>query len=448
VERAHAQETALTARVLQRVKGGLMVHVGVPAFLPGSQVDIRPVADLDSFLGQQFPVLVLKLAKARGNVVVSRRKLLEEEIAHLKSQTLSQLAEGAIVKGRVKNVTEYGAFVDLGGIDGLIHVTDVSWSRIKSPTDILTPGEEISAKVLKFDAEKERVSLSLKHLHPDPWENIAQRYHEGDRVRGRVVSITDYGAFAEIEPGVEGLVHVSAMTWSKRLKHPSKYVAAGQEIEAAVLNIRLEERRISLSLKHLAPDPWTTVIERYKLGSVVEGRVRNLTSYGAFIELEEGVDGLVHVSDLSWSSRVKHPQDVLKKGQQTRAAVLHVDIENRRLSLGLKQLQPDVWETFLSMHRVGDVLDGYVTRQAKFGVFVELAAGVEGLCHNSEMATNSHGGRKNPLQVGEKYGFRIIRLDEYDRRIGLSRRALEKDGDANYQQQQPTVTVPSGGPAE
>ncbi len=425
VETAYREKEELLARVTERVKGGLTVDIGIPAFLPGSQADVRPVPDLDSLVGQEIPVRIVKLSRSRGNVVVSRRALLEEELQQRREQTLAGLSEGAIVTGTVKSVTNYGGFIDLGGIDGLLHVTDISWGRVRNPAEVLHVGEEISLKVLKFDSSKERVSLSLKHLQPDPWENIEQRFQEGQRATGRVVSITDYGAFVELDPGLEGLIHVSELSWSKRLKHPSKVLKLEQQVEAVITQMNSAERRISLSLKRLQPDPWVQLSERYPLGLIVEGRVRNLTSYGAFVEVEEGVDGLIHVSDLSWSSKVKHPKDELKKGQLVRAVVLHVDEENRRVSLGVKQLEPDVWEKFFSLHLVGDDVSGHITRFAKFGAFVELAPGVEGLCHNSEMSASLSKQRKPPLRAGQEYEFRIIKLDEFDRKISLSRRAYE-----------------------
>lgn len=424
VEEAFRQKEVLTAKVIERVKGGLNTDIGVQAFLPGSQADVRPVPDLDGLVGQEIPVRIVKLSRSRGNVVVSRRALLEEELQERRRQTLAELSEGAIVTGTVKNVTNYGAFIDLGGIDGLLHVTDISWGRVRNPAEVLQVGQEITLKVLKFDAEKERVSLSIKHMQPDPWENIEQRFREGERATGRVVSVTDYGAFVELEPGLEGLIHVSELSWSKRLKHPSKVLKLDQEVEGVVTQISPSERRISLSLKRLQPDPWANLSERYPLGQIVEGRVRNLTSYGAFVEVEEGVDGLVHVSDLSWSNKVKHPKDELKKGQVIKAVVLHVDEENRRVSLGIKQLEPDVWEKFFSQHLVGDDVKGQITRFAKFGAFVELAPGVEGLCHNSEMSADARQ-RKPALRAGQDYEFRIIKLDEFDKKISLSRRAYE-----------------------
>ena len=418
LEAAYRDKQTVTGKVIERVKGGLTIDVGLPAFLPGSQADLRAPHDLDAWIGQEIEVRIVKLSRRRGNVVVSRRELLEEELNAVKRETLSKIAVGEIVTGAVKNVTSYGAFIDLGGIDGLIHVTDISYGRIKDPAEALTPGQEVTAKVIRFDPEKERVSLSLKDMQPDPWQRVVERYRQGERVTGKVASVTDYGAFIELEEGVEGLIHISEMTWSKRLKHPSKVLAEGQEVESTILKVQPEQRRISLSLKQLEADPWERVNQSYALGSIVEGRVRNVTSYGVFLELQEGVDGLVHVSDLSWDSRVRNPRDVVKKGQNLRAVVLNVDHENRRMSLGVKQLEPDVWETFFSTHAVGDRVIGRVTRQVKFGAFVELAPGVEGLCHSSEMPARGRG-RRGGLQPGRSYEFEIVRMDELDRRIGL-----------------------------
>ena len=419
LEKAHQEKQPVTAKVLERVKGGLTVDVGVPAFLPGSQLALRGGQNLDSFLGQEFPVQIVKMSRRRGNVVVSRRAVLEEEAGKLKQETLSKRTLGGEATGVVKNVTSYGAFVDLGGVDGLIHVTDISHGRLKDPSEALKPGEEITAKVIKLDPEKERVSLSLKEMEPDPWAGVDESFNTGDKVAGTVASITDYGAFVELQSGVEGLVHISELTWSKRLQHPSKVLKAGQEVEAVVLKVQPSARRISLSLKNLHPDPWESLGTEFEVGAIVEGRVRNVTTYGAFVEIREGIDGLVHVSDLSWDSSVRNPKDVLKKGETIKAVVLGVDRENRRMSFGVKQLQPDVWETFFSQYVVGDVLPGLMTRQAKFGVFAQLSEGVEGLCHNSEMPPRSQRKGKQRLERGKRYEFEIIRLDEFDRRVGL-----------------------------
>jgi small subunit ribosomal protein S1 len=451
LERAVREQLLVSGRVLERTKGGLMVDVGVPAFMPGSQVDIRPIHDLSQFLGQDIPVKVLKINRRRGNVVVSRKLAIEEELLARKQTALEHLFEGAVVPGTVKNLTEYGAFVDLGGIDGLLHVSDMSHGRVTHPSEVVHVGDEITVRVLKFDREKERISLGLRQLTPDPWATLPQRCPPGSRVIGRVMSITDYGAFVEIEPGVEGLIHISEMTWSRRMKHPSKVVKTGDQVEAVVLEVKSRDRRVSLGIKQLEPDPWTTVAERYSIGSVVEGRVRKLTEFGAFLEIEEGVDGLVHVSDLSWTKRVKHPSEALKKGQMMQAVILNIDAPNRRLSLGVKQLQPDAWESFFRSHEVGDLVRGRVCRAAAFGVFVELAAGVEALCHKSEVPpmperlSQEKGAGDSPLPIGDEYDFKIIKMSEADKKIGLSLRAVAEDEERtrleDYQRQAAAATM-------
>jgi small subunit ribosomal protein S1 len=428
LEKAYQEQLVISGRVLGRVKGGLAVDVGVKAFMPGSQADPRPVRNLDALAGQDVPVKIVKLNRRRGNVVVSRKLAVEEEIHERKSATLDHIQEGSVVTGVVKNLAEYGAFIDLGGIDGLLHVTDISWGRIAHPSEVLHVGDEIAAKVLKFDRAKERVSLGMKQLEPDPWESVAERYPVNARVLGRVVNVTDYGAFVELEPGIEGLIHISEMTWSRRMKHPSKVVKPNDQVEAVVLEVHPKERRISLGLKQLEPNPWTTIDTRYSVGSVVEGRVRNMTDFGAFIEIEEGIDGLVHVSDLSWTKRIKHPSEVLKKGQTVQAVILAIDSGAHRLSLGVKQLQPDAWESFFQTHQVGDTLHGKVCRLASFGAFVELAEGVEGLCHFSEVP--GYAGKRaaeSPLAVGQEYDFKIVKMSEAEKKIGLSLRAAAVD---------------------
>jgi small subunit ribosomal protein S1 len=428
LEKASQEQLIISGRVLGRVKGGLSVDVGITGFMPGSQVDPRPVRNLDAFIGQDIPVKIIKLNRRRGNVVVSRKLAVEQESAVRKTTTLEHLQEGAVVTGVVKNLTDYGAFIDLGGIDGLLHVTDMSYGRVAHPSEVVHPGDEVSVKVLKFDRTRERVSLGMKQLAPDPWEGVAQRYPVGNRVVGRVVNVTDYGAFVELEPGVEGLIHVTEMTWSRRMKHPAKVVSPGDQVEAVVLDVHAKDRRISLGLKQLEPNPWTTIEDRYSVGSVVEGRVRNMTDFGAFVEIEEGIDGLVHVSDLSWTKRVKHPSEVLKKGQVVQAVILAIDAKSHRLSLGLKQLQPDAWERYFQTHHVGDMVHGRVCRFAGFGAFIELAEGVEGLCHYSEVP--GYSGRKSeepPISVGQENDFKIIKMNESEKKIGLSLKAVTED---------------------
>jgi small subunit ribosomal protein S1 len=424
IEKAAADKTPVIGTVVSRVKGGLTVDIGLKAFLPGSQLEIRPVRNLDGYLGQQIEVRVIKLNKKRGNVVVSRKEILEEEQNAKRSTTLEQLGEGAVLTGTVKNLTDYGAFVDLGGIDGLLHITDMSWGRLTHPRDLVNVGDEIQVKVLKFDKDKQRVSLGFKQLTPDPWLDATERYPVGAHVHGRVLSVTDYGAFVELEQGIEGLVHLSEMTWSKRLKHPSKLVKPGDEVETVVLSVNPSDRRISLGMKQLMDNPWENLTDRYPAGTVVEGRVRNLTDFGAFIEIEDGIDGLVHVSNLSWTKRVKHPSEIVKKGEKVKAVVLGVEPQNRRLSLGIKQLQPDVWESFFAAHRVGDVVHGKVLRTAQFGAFVEIAEGVEGLCHISE-AGDEGGGSK--LETGLEHDFKIIKINVEEKKVGLSLRAIGQE---------------------
>ena len=428
LEKAATEQLVVAGRVLGRVKGGLSVDVGIQAFMPGSQADPRPVHHLDSFIGQDVPVRIIKVNRRRGNVVVSRKLAVEQEVNQRKAATLDQLHEGAVVTGVVKNLTDYGAFVDLGGLDGLLHVTDMSYGRVGHPSEIVHVGDTITAKVLKFDRAKERVSLGLRQMAPDPWETVAERYPVHSRVMGTVVNVTDYGAFVELEPGVEGLIHITEMTWSRRMKHPSKVVHVGDQVEAVVLEVHPRERRISLGLKQLEANPWTTIDSRYSIGSVVEGRVRNMTDFGAFIEIEEGIDGLVHVSDLSWTKRVKHPSEVLKKGQLVQAVILNIDAKGHRLSLGIKQLQPDAWETYFQNHQPGDIVHGRISRLAGFGAFVELAEGVEGLCHFSEVP--GYTGRRSaepPVAAGQEYDFKIIKMSEAEKKIGLSLKAVSHD---------------------
>jgi small subunit ribosomal protein S1 len=426
IEKAYNEKTPIKAVVLDRIKGGLTVDIlGAQAFLPGSQTDLRPIRNLDALKGQTLEVAVIKLNKKRGNIVVSRKQILEEQQNEKKSKTLEHLEEGSVLTGVVKNLTEYGAFVDLGGIDGLLHITDMSWGRLTHPKDLVNVGDQIQVKVLKFDKEKQRVSLGFKQLTPDPWLDAAQRYPVGAHVSGRVISVTDYGAFVELEQGIEGLVHVSEMTWSKRMKHPSKLVNVGDQVECVVLNVNPNERRISLGMRQLATNPWDSLHDKYPVGANVEGRVRNLTDFGAFIEIEDGIDGLVHVSNLSWTKRVKHPSEVLKKGDRVKAVVLAIEPDKRRLSLGVKQLQPDVWETFFQQHHIGDVLHGKVLRVAGFGAFVEIAEGIEGLCHNSEAVDGN--GQPIHLEPGQEHDFKIIKMNPEEKKVGLSIRAVGEE---------------------
>ena len=426
IEKASDQNLPIKATVIERTKGGVTVDIlGARAFMPGSQIELHPVRNLDALKGQTFDVAIVKLNKKRGNIVVSRKQLLEQEQKEKREKTLETLKEGSVLTGVVKNLTDYGAFVDLGGIDGLLHITDMSWGRLTHPRDLVNVGDQIQVKVLKFDLEKQRVSLGFKQLTPDPWLDAEHRYPVGAHVHGRVISVTDYGAFVELEQGIEGLVHVSEMTWSKRTKHPSKLVGVGDQVECVVLNVGPTDRRISLGMRQLAVNPWDTLQEKYPVGANVEGRVRNLTDFGAFIEIEEGIDGLVHVSNLSWTRRVKHPSEVLKKGDRVKAVVLAIDSDKRRLSLGVKQLQPDVWESFFENHHIGDILRGKVLRVATFGAFVEIAEGVEGLCHNSEAVDAN--GQPAHLEPGQEHDFKIIKMSPEDKKVGLSIRAVGEE---------------------
>ena len=429
VEKAYAEKKVVIGRVIERIKGGLAVDIGVRAFLPGSQIDVRPVRNLDALRGQELRMRVIKVNKKRGNIVLSRKVLLEEENAEKKKHTLDTLAEGKVLRGVVKNITDYGAFIDLGGIDGLLHITDMSWGRVSHPSELFKVNDEIDVIVLKYDPATERVSLGHKQLMNDPWSNVIERYPVGARMSGKVVSLTDYGAFVELEPGVEGLIHVSEMSWSKRVKHPSKILNVGDTVEAMVLGVDPGARRISLGLKQVESNPWHELSEKYPIGTTITGKVRNLTEFGAFVEVEEGIDGLIHISDMSWSKRLKHPSEVLKKGDTVEAMVLNIDAENQRLSLGLKQLQTDVWDEFFQQHHVGDVVEGKVVRLTNFGAFVELAEGIEGLIHVSEFDESQHAGKdeKLDLKVGDSYQMKIIKLIPAERKVGLSIRALKND---------------------
>ncbi len=429
IERAYQDQSVITGRVIERIKGGLAVDIGVRAFLPGSQVDLHPIRNLDSLRGQELRMRVIKVNKRRGNIVLSRKAVLEEEYYKLKEETLKSLEEGKIVSGVVKNITDYGAFVDLGGIDGLLHITDMSWGRVNHPSDLFNIGDKIEVKILKFDRLEEKVSLGYKQLTDDPWLSAAERYPKGTRVETKVVSLTDYGAFVELEEGVEGLIHISEMTWNKRIKHPSKILNVNDIVEAEVLDLDAENRRISLGIKQTEPNPWDLIEEKYAINSIVTGKVRNLTDFGAFIEVEEGVDGLVHVSDLSWTKKIKHPSEVLKKGQDVSAVVLNVDAENQRLSLGIKQLEPDKWEEFFSDHQIGDVVHGRIVRLTSFGAFVELTEGIEGLCHVSELDERRIENPENHFDVGQDLDMKIIKMNLLERKIGLSVKALKEGSD-------------------
>jgi len=416
-----------------RVKGGLTVDIGVKAFLPGSQVDLRPVRNLDKFIGEVYKFKVIKFNKKRGNIVLSRRALLEKEREQLKSQTLEHLQVGQLVTGIIKNITEYGCFVDLGGIDGLLHITDMSWGRVNHPSEMFYVGDEVKVKVLKFDSDSERVSLGLKQGTEDPWQRVEQSYQINQRVQGRVVSLTEYGAFIELEEGVEGLVHVSEMSWTKRVKHPSKLVSIGDELEALILDIDVENKRISLGMKQIEVNPWTLLSERYPMGSHIRARVRNVTNFGVFVGIEEGIDGLVHVSDLSWSGKIKDPRDVYEKGLELEAVVLNIDADKERFSLGVKQLTPDPWDNIESQYPIGRVLEGTVTKILDFGAIVELQADIEGLIHISEISMEKVENVGSHLSEGEKVRSKVISLIPEERKIGLSvKRLLEFEQSEEY----------------
>ncbi len=428
LEKAYRDGLSVKGRVIDRIKGGLRVDIdGIAAFLPGSQVDVRPVRNLDSLRNQIIEAKVIKLNRKRSNVVLSRKAVIEQENTGRKDQTLQQIEEDIVVEGQIKNLTDYGAFVDLGGVDGLLHVTDMSWGRLQNPNELFKVGDTIQVKVLKFDRDRERVSLGYKQLLPDPWSSVEERFPVSTRVSGRVASVADYGAFVELEPGVEGLVHVSEMSWSKRVKHPSKVVNPGDLVEVEVLSVDPRARRISLGMKQVQENPWQTLHERYQVGTRVHGRVRNLTDFGAFIEIEDGVDGLVHVSDISWSRRIKHPSEVLKKGQEIDAVITSIDTENRRLSLSIKDLEPNAWEKFTNEHKPGDVVHGKVARFANFGAFIELDDNLEGLCHISELSEERVAKPEDVVQLGQEMDFKILRIDPETKKIGLSARAVGKD---------------------
>ena len=442
IEKSYRQHSDIKGKVSERIKGGLVVDIGVRAFLPASQIELRPVHDLEGWKDREIDVRVLKLNRKRGNVVVSRRAILEEEQKSKREALLATMSDGAVVTGRVKNVTDYGVFVDLGGIDGLLHVSDLVWGRVPHPSSVVQAGEEIQVQILKFDKEKQRISLGRKQLLPDPWATVPERFPVGTRVKGKIVGVTDYGAFVQIEPGVEGLVHVSEMSWSKRAKHPSKIVKVGDEADVVVLEVKTDQRRISLGLKQTQADPWEAAAEKYPVGTMVSGRVRNLADFGAFVEIEEGMEGLIHISDVSWTERIKHPSEKFKKGDTIQAKVLKVDSQNRRLSLGIKQVN-DIWANWFGEHKIGDLIKGKVARATDFGAFVELSDGIEALCHVSEIEERrpkgdrdkerekgSRGARVTAvLTPGQEYEFKVLRLEPEQHKISLSYRAAQKQAE-------------------
>ena len=429
IEKAYHEESPVEGVIVARVKGGFNVDVGVPGFLPGSHVDIRATRNLDKFVGKTDRFIILKYNQMRGNVVVSRKAMIEKEREALKKDTLKILEEGVILEGVVKNITGYGAFVDVGGIDGILHITDMSWGRINHPSDLVKVGESIKVVVLKFDPERERISLGMKQITPDPWESVESKFAIGSRVQGKVVGLTDYGAFVELDKGVEGLVHISEMSWAKKVSHPSKVVQVGETVETVVLNIDRNRHRISLGLKQVMPNPWLLLKEKYTIGSVIKGSVRNVTDFGVFVGVEEGIDGLVHISDLDWAKKVKHPSELYKKGDSVEAKVLGIDVENERFSLGIKQLMGDPWELIAQKNPVGSKIEGEITKIADFGVFVRIEDKVEGLIHVSQLSTERVDKPSSLFKVGDHINAEVINIDIQERRIGLSIRALRKSSE-------------------
>jgi small subunit ribosomal protein S1 len=426
IEATFKADEAISGRVIDRVKGGLAVDVGgVKAFLPGSLIDTKPVKNLDTMRGQELKFKIVSFDKKRNNIVLSRRAIVEVEQEQQKKETFGRLEEGKLTHGTVKNITDYGVFVDLGGVDGLLHITDISWGRVNHPSEYFNVGDEIEVVVLKFDPSAGRVSLGYKQKSPDPWLDVVERYPLGTKVHGRVVSLTDYGAFVELEEGVEGLVHVSEMSWTRKVRNPSKMLSIGAEVEAVVSDVNVQNRRISLSLKALEQNPWDTIGERYPIGAVITGKVRNLTDFGAFVEVEEGIDGLIHISDMAWNRRLKHPSEVLKKGDNVQARVINVDGENQRLSLSIKEFLPNEWDNFAKTHNTGETVVGTVAKITDFGLFVRLAEGVEGLAHISEITRDPKMKLDKTFQPGEAVRARIIKIDWTDKKIGLSTRDVE-----------------------
>jgi small subunit ribosomal protein S1 len=425
ISKAAENEEVIEGTVVAKVKGGLSVDIGVKAFLPGSQIDLRPVRNMDVYIGKKYKFKVIKFNKKRGNIVLSRRALLEEERESLKTQTLDAMKEGSIVTGSVKNITDYGAFIDLGGMDGLLHITDMSWGRVKHPSEILNVGDEIQVKVLKYDTEKERVSLGLKQLQTDPWEGVKITYTPGTKLSGKVVSLAEYGAFVELGEGIEGLIHVSEMSWTKRVKHPSQMINVGDEVNVVVLEVDTENRRISLGMKQLQANPWVELKESYAPGTIIEGEIKSVTDFGIFVGIEEGIDGLVHISDFSWTKRVNHPSEMFAKGQKVRAVVLGVDIENERFSLGIKQLESDPWTNIENKYTISTQHDVKVTKTADFGVFVELESDIEGLIHISELTTERITKPEDFCKVGDVIKAEVITIDKDARKIGLSSKLVK-----------------------
>ncbi len=429
ISRVYNEDGVITGTIVGRVKGGMSVDIGVAAFLPGSQVDLRPVRNLDALINQTFQFKILKFNKKRSNIVLSRRVLLEKEREVKKRETLKHLEDGQVMRGQVKNITDYGVFVDLGGIDGLLHITDMSWGRVGHPSEMFKIGDEIEVKVLHFDRDRERVSLGLKQLKEDPWALASESYPVGTKVSGKVVSLADYGAFVEVEEGVEGLIHVSEMSWTRKVRHPSKIVNVGDTVEAVVLAINPEAKRISLGMKQVEPNPWDVIAEKYPVGTIIQGRIKNITDFGLFIGIDEGIDGLVHISDISWTKRLKHPGEIFKKGDEVKAIVLNIDRENERFSLGIKQLEIDPWEEIPNRYRVGAKVQGVITNVTDFGLFVELEEGVEGLVHVSEISSDKIKTPVGAYNVGDTISAKVVSVSRRERKIGLSMRRIDEEDD-------------------
>jgi small subunit ribosomal protein S1 len=426
IKEVYENDGTIKGLIVSRVKGGLSVDIGLQAFLPGSQIDLRPVRDLDALVGTEQKFKIVKYNRRRGNIVLSRRAILEAERSRLREETLKYLEEGAVLGGIVKNVTDYGLFIDLGGIDGLVHITDMSWGRVGHPSELYKPGDELRVKVLSYDRQKERVSLGIKQLHADPWTQAEQKYPISTRLKGRVVSLTDYGAFVEVEEGVEGLIHVSEMSWTRKIRHPSQVLAVGDMKDVVVLNIDSRNKRISLGMKQVEPNPWDVISEKYPIGTIIEGKIKNITDFGLFIGIDEGIDGLVHISDISWIRRVKHPSELYKKGQEVQAVVLNIDKKNERFSLGIKQISTDPWNTIPERYKPGTRVTGRVTNVTDFGVFLELEEGIEGLIHVSEVSKDKRGNALSRFQVDDTIQAQVVNVSKEEKKIGLSVRKLEE----------------------
>ena len=432
IKKTYDEEGIIEGTILTRVKGGFSVDIGVQAFLPGSQADLRPVRNLDELVGKKFTFKILKYNRKRSNIVLSRRAILEDERESKKTATIESIHEGKVIEGVVKNITEYGVFVDLGGIDGLLHITDISWGRVKHPSEFFSVSDKITVKVLNFDIERERVSLGMKQLAQDPWLTAAEKYTLGSRVTGKIVSLTDYGAFVELEDGIEGLIHVSEMSWTRKVRHPSKIVSVGEMIDAVVLDIKPENRRISLGMKQIVPNPWDIISEKYPVGTTIEGKIKNITDFGIFVGIDEGIDGLIHISDISWTKRIKHPSEIYKKGDTIQAIVLDIEKQNERFSLGIKQLQPDPWKTVAQRYEIGKKITGTVTNITDFGVFIELEEGIEGLVHVSEISNEKIKTPVGKFNIGDVITARIMNINGDERRIGLSIKQLEVDDEKSF----------------